>query len=157
VDSNQKIDPADRRIFVCDDDDSIRQMLKATLEAEGFQVSAARDGRDILKKAQEFRPHLLVTDLMMPGGGGYEVLRTLQMDEITRKIKVMVITGQSKDRSTIDMMKQEPNVVDFMEKPFHPEIFLNAVHKVLNTKNFQERNKKKEEDFPPEVKGFDLR
>lgn len=157
MDSNKKIDPVDRRVFICDDDDAVRQLLKVTLETEGFKVEAARDGRDILKKAQQFRPHLIVTDLMMPGGGGYEVLRTLQMDEITRKIKVMVITGHSKDRSTIDMMKQEPNVVDFLEKPFHPELLLAAVHKALNTLNYHERNAKRQDDFPPEVKGFDLR
>lgn len=145
----KKVNPSDKKILVVDDDDTILAMMKATFQAEGFQVRTARDGRNISAKAAEFKPDLIVTDLMMPGGSGYELLRTMQADQITRKIPVLIITGSHLDKSTQVLMRQEPNVAGFYEKPVRPETLLKHIHKLLNTlSREEERQQQRSQDFP---------
>jgi CheY-like chemotaxis protein len=129
---------SDMKIMLVDDDDSILQMIRASLEGEGFQVRTGRDARNFLKKAVDYKPDLIVTDLMMPGGGGYELLRSLQSDDITRKIPVLLMTGYSMDNSTKTMMQQEPNLAGYFEKPLRPEKLIRKVHEVLNTMSLEE-------------------
>src|SRR5688500_3737093 len=91
--SDNRRSAAEKKILVVDDDDGVVQMMRTTLEVEGFQVRTSRDGRDVLKKAVDFQPDLIVTDLMMPGAGGYDVIRNLQSDDLTRKTPVLIVTG----------------------------------------------------------------
>ncbi len=135
----KKANPQDKRVLLFDDDDSIRTMLQRTLEAEGFQVKTGRDGRNILPKALEFKPDLILTDLMMPGGSGYEVLRILQSDESTRSIPVFIMTGYTLDVSTKQLLQQEPNVKYFLEKPIRPDDMLSRIHKTLGTLSREEK------------------
>src|SRR5262245_7509536 len=107
--------------MVLDDDDSILQMIRMTLETEGFQVRTGRDAVDVLKKAVEYRPDLIICDLMMPGGGGYELIRSLQSDDLTRKTPILMVTGYSMDASTKAMIQQEPNLAGYFEKPIRGE------------------------------------
>lgn len=125
--------PSNKRILIVEDDDAVRQMLQTTLEVEGFNVKTARDGRNIMNVVQNFQPHLIISDVMMPGGGGYEVLRSLQAESASRKIPVLVISGYKFDDSTKNMLKQEPNVIGFLEKPLRPTSFTIKVHDILKT------------------------
>lgn len=129
----KKNNPSDKKIYVVDDDELVLSLLKVALEAEGFQVRTGRDGRNMLKKAQEFKPDLIVSDLMMPGGGGYEVLRSLQSDSETSHTPVLIITGSNMASSTKGMLQQESNLAGYLEKPIRPETLLRHVHKILNT------------------------
>jgi len=134
---------------VVDDDAEILAMLEMTLGAEGFIVKTGRDGRNILQKALEFQPDLIMADLMMPGGGGYEVLRSLQGDDLTRKTPVLIITGYEMNSSTKDMMKLEPNMAGYMEKPLRPYSLTSRIHEILNTKTPQEEQMEQNQQGPP--------
>jgi len=145
----KKSDPAEKKVLVIDDDEGITQVIRVTLDLEGFQVRVARDGRAILKRALDFMPDLIITDLMMPGGGGYELIRSLQTDNSTRKIPILMITGHHMDDSTKTMIEQEPNIVGFFEKPFRPERLVQKIHHVLNTTSRQERQEKDQSKAGP--------
>jgi len=146
--SPDKALPSTKKIMVFDDDDAILQLLKYSFESEGFQVRTGRDGSNILKKAVEYRPDLIVSDLMMPGGGGYEVLRLLQSDDLTRKIPVIMVTGFSMDSSTKTMIQQEPNLAGFFEKPLRQERLIQKTHQLLNTKSMQEQIQERQNQVP---------
>ena len=143
-----KAKPSDKKILIVDDDDSIIAMLKMAFSIEGFEVSTARDGREILKKANQFKPDLIISDLMMPGGGGYEVLRSLQSDPLTQKVPVFMITGSHMAASTKEMMQQEPNLAGYFEKPVRPETLIRAVHKRLNTLSREEERSLQRKEPP---------
>ena len=124
--------PASKLVLIVDDDESVRDLIEFVVKKEGFRIEKAVDGEDALQKARKLTPDLILLDLMLPKFGGFEILRELQSDE-TAGIPIVIITGRYTDRSTSDMIKQEPNVKDFIEKPVKPQILTALIHKVLRT------------------------
>lgn len=124
--------PADKLVLVVDDDESVRELIEFVVKKEGFRVEKAVDGEEALQKARQISPDLILLDLMLPKFGGFEILRELQSDE-TSGIPIIIITGRYTERSTSDMIKQEPNVKDFIEKPVKPQALAAAIHKILKT------------------------
>jgi DNA-binding response OmpR family regulator len=120
-----------KTILIIDDDDAIREFLEILIKKEGFKTEAVENGkvaRDLLKT---MKPDLIILDLMLPGYGGFEILRELQMDDETEKIPVIIITGKYLDRTTAEMIKMEPNVFDFLEKPIKNEVLISLIYKAL--------------------------
>ena len=92
----------------------------------------AVDGLDAGAKLEAHTPDLIITDLMMPGQGGYEFLRSLQ-GKASARIPVFIVTGSALDDSTIKMIRAEANVVEFVSKPVKMKPFVAALHKTLKT------------------------
>ena len=124
--------PEDKLVLIVDDDDSVRELLEFIVKKDGFRIEKASDGEEALTKARALSPDLILLDLMLPKFGGFEILRELQSDE-TSDIPIVIITGRYTDRSTADMIKQEPNVKDFIEKPVKPPVLSALIHKLLKT------------------------
>jgi DNA-binding response OmpR family regulator len=126
-------EPAEKTklVLIIDDDDGVRDLLTFMVKKEGFRAEVAVDGEDGVMKAERFRPDLILLDLMMPRYGGFEVLRQLQGSDLSR-IPIVIITGRYTDRSTAEMIRQESNVVDFLEKPLKPSVFAATLGRLLN-------------------------
>lgn len=120
-------------VLVIDDDEGIRELLTFLVKKEGCRAEVAVDGEDGFRKAEAVRPDLIVLDLMMPRYGGFEVLRQLQTSDL-KKIPIVVVTGRYTDRSTSEMIRQESNVVDFIEKPLKPAVFTAALARLLGSR-----------------------
>lgn len=129
---NISTNPSDKTILIVDDDDSVRELIEFIVKKEGFKTASTGDGEDAVNKAKTLSPNLILLDLMLPKFGGFEILRELQGDE-TANIPIIIITGRYTDRSTSEMIKQEPNVKDFLEKPVKPPVLAALIHKILNT------------------------
>jgi two-component system alkaline phosphatase synthesis response regulator PhoP len=124
--------PGEKTILVADDDESIRDLLTMCLQAEGFKLVLAVDGNDAIAKLERSTPDLIVTDLMMPGLGGFEFMRGLAAAGAGR-LPIVVITGSIMDASTVALLKQEGNVVDFFNKPVKMPKFIATIHRALRT------------------------
>ncbi|MBI5630949.1 MAG: response regulator [Elusimicrobia bacterium] len=124
--------PQDKLVMVIDDDESVRELLEFIVVKEGFKVCSASDGEEGVNKIQELIPDLVILDLMLPRYGGFEVLRQLQTGA-TAGIPIVVITGRYTDRTTAEMIRQESNVMDFLEKPIKPQVLGVTLHKILKT------------------------
>jgi CheY-like chemotaxis protein len=125
-------DPSEKLVLVVDDDESVRSFIEMCATTQGFQVVTAVNGLDAMEKLAARTPDLIVTDLMMPGQSGYEFLRALQAAGSGR-IPVFVVTGSLLDKSTIDLIRQEANVVEFIAKPVNTAKFIAALHAHLRT------------------------
>jgi two-component system, OmpR family, response regulator AdeR len=125
--------PADKLVLVVDDDESLLDMMEHVVKKEGFRTDRAADGNEALRKAEALNPDLIILDFMLPGMGGYEVLRALQASG-NGHIPIIIITGRQMDRKQIDMVRIEPNVREFMEKPLRPPVMAAAIHSVLKTR-----------------------
>ena len=108
-------------VLIIDDDDGVREFLSFVIAREGFRAEIAVDGEDGYQKAESCKPDLILLDLMMPRLGGFEVLRRLQTGELS-KIPIVVITGRYTDRAMAEMIRQESNVADFLEKPIKSNV-----------------------------------
>ncbi len=117
-------------VLVVDDDDGIRELLSLLITKEGFRAESAVDGEDARRKALALKPSLIVLDLMLPRYGGFELLRQLQGTELSG-VPIIVVTGRYTDRSTSDMIRQESNVAELLEKPVKVPRFVAALHRIL--------------------------
>ncbi len=124
--------PADKLVLVVDDDENVRAFLEMSVKNAGFKVATAADGIDATTQLNASPPDLIVTDLMMPGVGGYEFLRSLQGGS-DKRIPVFVVTGCALEDSTISLVRQEGNVVEFIPKPIGVPALVAALHKHLKT------------------------
>jgi DNA-binding response OmpR family regulator len=85
---------AKAKILCVDDDRPTVTIISGVLRKEDYEVEVALNGQDGLKKAHEFKPNLILLDIMMPGMDGYEVCRHLRDDAETAKIGVIMLTAK---------------------------------------------------------------
>lgn len=124
--------PGDKLVLVVDDDNSVLELIEFMVKKEGFRVEKAVDGAEALQRIQELHPDLVLLDLMLPRYGGFEILRQVQVGE-TANIPIVVITGRYTDHSTSEMIRQESNVVEFIEKPIKVPVLSALLHRILKT------------------------
>ena len=113
-------------ILVCDDDPSLRELVRAVLGPRYRFVEAA-DGAEALGLAREERPDLIVLDVMLPGLSGIEVLEELRNDAGLESIPVVVITAWSH----AELDAQVAGADRFVSKPFDPDDLSTAVEELL--------------------------
>ena len=83
-----------KRLLVIDDDPFLSKVVTHSLRLGGFEVYIAEDGPSGLKAAREYRPRLILLDVVMPGMSGLEVLLALKRDSRISDIPVIMLTSQ---------------------------------------------------------------
>lgn len=138
--------PASKLVMVVDDDSSMRDFMEFTVKKEGFRSETAADGREALRKIAAAPPDLILLDFMLPGVGGYEVLRELQATG-HGDVPIIVVTGREMDNASVELVRQEGNVKDFLQKPVGPTKLAAAMHRVLGTTPAHSPRKASSEEF----------
>jgi CheY-like chemotaxis protein len=124
--------PEEKLVLLVDDDESLLDLMEHVVKAEGFRTDRAEDGPEALRKAAALNPDLLILDMMLPGLGGYEVLRQLQAAG-QGDIPIIIVTGRQMDPKGVELIRQESNVKEFLEKPVRPAVLTTALHRLLRT------------------------
>lgn len=83
------------KVLICDDETSLRRVLKDRLQAEGFEVEEAGDGEEAIDKLKSFQPDLMLLDFVMPKKDGVEVLEEMRKDNSLKDTKVIMLTNLS--------------------------------------------------------------
>lgn len=115
-------------VHVVDDDPAMRDSLEFLFETAGLRARTYESGPALLAEAAALAPGCIVTDVRMPEMNGLELVRRLGEAGVT--LPVIVMTGHADVPLAVEAMKA--GVVDFIEKPFDDEMFLNAVRKALD-------------------------
>jgi two-component system OmpR family response regulator len=115
------------RILVVDDELSISELLSIALRYEGFEVETAADGAAALARFEEFRPHLLLLDVMMPGIDGFEVARRLA----ERRSEVPIIFLTARDTTEDKIRGLTLGGDDYVTKPFSIEELVARIRTIL--------------------------
>lgn len=137
-----------KKILVTDDDAAIRTLIVSVLSDE-YDVMESGDGLEALKLARDWRPDLVITDLMMPGMHGYELCGILKGPEGVRGVKIIV--ASSKSFST-DMAQARGAGADaYIVKPFTVSSFLSKVRDVLSFPGRQTASRARDEHGAPEA------
>jgi two-component system phosphate regulon response regulator PhoB len=105
-------------LLVCDDEEVLRDLVRATFEGEGFNVVEAQDGSEALEQARRRHPDLMVIDMMMPGASGLQTLRELRRDPELSSTPVIMLTARTQiaDRTAA----VEAGADYYLAKPFSP-------------------------------------
>jgi CheY-like chemotaxis protein len=114
-------------ILVVEDDADVRETLVLVLESEGFDVRAARDGREALEVLRGgFRPRLILLDLMMPVMNGWEFRAEMKRDPELASIPVVFVSAlePAPDRAAA------LDAAGFLHKPFDLDELLETVERV---------------------------
>jgi CheY-like chemotaxis protein len=109
-------------VLVADDDPDILLLMTLTLERDGYDVVAAKDGLGALEAAVERVPHLVLLDLMMPGLDGYEVTRRLRREPTTKHLPIVIVTAAAEESQAARAL--EAGADAYMKKPFSPRELL---------------------------------
>ena len=112
-----------KHIFLIDDDESMRTVLKGMLEFLGFQVYVYASAIEFLKVSMKAAPAVIITDMQMPDMSGVELQAELL--KRGRQIPIIFISGESTLPETISAMKQ--GAIEFLLKPFERDQLLSAV------------------------------
>src|SRR5262245_39432827 len=105
-------------VLIVEDRDSLRTMLRHALEAHGHTVLEARDEPEAIQELRKTRPVVVLTDLKLPVGDGFGILRAAK--ELDPGLPVVVMTAYGSIQDAVTAMKE--GALDFLAKPIEPEI-----------------------------------
>lgn len=118
-----------KKILVVDDETEFVDAVKMRLEANGYEVVAAYDGRDGVEKAKKERPDLILLDLVMPKSNGFEALSKIKSDLKTSAIPVVILTAKTESEYVMDAGKL--GATDYVVKPVSMQGLVDVVKKYL--------------------------
>lgn len=117
------------KVLIADDQESMRSLIRLTLDSGHFDILEAEDGPSAARIARDEQPDIVFLDWTMPGASGVEVCRELRGDPRTAGSKIVMVTGHS------DVSDQAAGFAagadDYIIKPFSPLELLDKVSEVL--------------------------
>jgi two-component system alkaline phosphatase synthesis response regulator PhoP len=139
-----KDNQVEKRILVIEDDRHIAEGLELNLSLKGHQVRIARDGGRGLREWREWRPHLIVLDIMLPGIDGLNVLRNIRLED--EKLPILILSAKATVDDKIKGLTY--GVDDYLTKPFNLEEFLLRVDRLLARGHWQQHQGALADDSP---------
>lgn len=119
------------KILVVDDNQIFRRLSIEALKSNGFSIFEASNTIDALQVVKNSLPDLILTDILMPGLDGFELLRRLRQNAEFDQIKVIFYTGTFGDEAELKFAK-EMGVTALLQKPLHPKDLCLAIEKALS-------------------------
>jgi two-component system alkaline phosphatase synthesis response regulator PhoP len=117
------------KILIVDDEPDIIEILQFNLENEGYKVISAVNGKEGLKLADQYIPHLIILDLMMPVMDGIEACERLRMDKKFNNSVIMFLSARGEDYSQVAAF--EAGADDYITKPIKPRVLNSKVKALL--------------------------
>jgi DNA-binding response OmpR family regulator len=117
-----------KTVLLVEDDESVRQLVKATLAGSDYEVIEAKDGLEGLLLMEMHKPDAVVLDLMMPDVGGERMLAQLRATPETKRTPVVIITGKPEVAPEVIGLVGKEN---FFPKPFDPDAVMERIQALL--------------------------
>ncbi|WP_050990899.1 response regulator [Bradyrhizobium genomosp. I (2014)] len=117
---------ARKRVLLADDNTDMRGYVRRLLEGQGYLVDEARDGEVALALAQEAKPDLILTDVMMPRLDGFGLLKRVRNDPKLADIPVLMLSARAGEESKVEGL--EAGADDYLIKPFAARELVARVH-----------------------------
>jgi len=156
ADMTRKFDPDDAgkptlpvRVLVVDDEPMIRQLLTDVLGDAGYTVDTVANGEEAILKLRDVRYDFIITDLMMPGMSGIQVLETVK--QLDPETEVIVMTGYASLNTAIECMKL--GAADYLNKPINIDEIRIILTRMVEKKRLVQ--KAREVDFYKELSRTD--
>jgi DNA-binding NarL/FixJ family response regulator len=118
-----------KRLLVVEDDARLLEAIAACLEQEDYEVMTARNGDDALVRIAETIPDLIVSDVMMPRGDGYSLVKNLRQSPRTDLIPIVFLTAKDGRANRLNGIRA--GVDAYLTKPFEPEELIATIKNIL--------------------------
>lgn len=138
-----------KRILIADDEPDILEIIQYNLTKEGYEVITAKDGNEAIEKAKQFKPQLIILDIMMPHKTGIEVCSILRSQPQFQQTLIIFLTALNDEPSHIKGL--ETGADDYISKPISPKILVSRVNAL-----FRRINKTEEEGKPIKVGNINI-
>ncbi len=125
-----------QRVLIIDDDETVRDVLQSFLVNKGFEVTLAVDGQSGIDCIKSSSFDIILTDLIMPGINGIEVLK--EITTLNIKTPVLVITAFGTVQTAVEAMKL--GAFEYVTKPFNLDEIMIVINKALNVSKLQKEN-----------------
>ena len=135
------------KILIVDDDQDIVEFISYNLRGKGYHTSTASDGVEAIRKAKEFRPDLILMDVMMPNKDGIETVKELRQLPDFDETPILLLTALTDEKSEITGLNIGAD--DYLTKPIKPELLASRISAAL-------RRFKKDEDQDQKLTFGDL-
>ncbi|HZW48394.1 MAG TPA: response regulator [Microvirga sp.] len=119
-------------ILIVDDVEENIEIVRVRLEAQGYDIATAANGREALEQTGRVRPDLIMLDIMMPEMDGIEVTKRLKSDEALRAIPIILLTAKSSIKDVVAGLDAGGD--DYLTKPFEPATLVARVRSLLRIK-----------------------
>ncbi|HEY6898263.1 MAG TPA: diguanylate cyclase [Rhodocyclaceae bacterium] len=133
------------RVMLVEDDRTTRMLLRAIVESGGHEVIEAANGEDGFNRALEFRPHLIVTDWVMPVMSGVEMAKALRNTKPGRDMYIMILTAIDEEERLIEAF--DSGVDDYITKPLRPKTIAARLRAGLRVVSLQQDNAHDQEEL----------
>jgi len=117
-----------KKVLLVEDDESVRQLVRVTLQMHDYEVVEAKDGLEGLLFLDMHKPDAVVLDLMMPDVGGERMLAQLRQTEETKRTPVVIITGKPEVAPEVIGLVGQDN---FFPKPFDPDAVIDRLNALV--------------------------
>ena len=122
---------ATKRILVIDDDPTTTRIIEHFLQKENYLVSSSPSGIEGLKQALKETPSLILLDIMMPDLNGFQFLSIFRKDEDNAKVPVVILSSLAEEADVLKGLSV--GAVDYITKPFSPQVLLAKIKKNISS------------------------
>lgn len=129
------------KILVVDDEPDIVEFISYNLKSKGYQIASAKDGIEAIKKAKEFRPDLILLDVMMPNKDGLQTLKEMRQLPDFENTAIIFLTALSDEKSEIEGLNLGAD--DYIAKPIKPELLVTRIAAALRRTKVDEDQEQK--------------
>jgi two-component system alkaline phosphatase synthesis response regulator PhoP len=124
------------KILIADDEPDILEIIEFNLQANGYEVTTAKNGDEAFEKAKKIMPDLVILDIMMPGKNGIEVCNLLRMMPAFKETLIVFLTALSDE--TTEIKGLESGADDYLTKPISPKILISKINALFRRLNKDE-------------------
>src|ERR1017187_6993665 len=124
------------KILIVDDEESNLMLLTQWLIPLGYDIELALNGKEAVQKTRDYRPDLIILDIMMPVMNGYEACSLIKTDPETNNIPVIMVTALNDRESKLKGLSVSAN--DFLSKPIDQAELTIRVTNLLKIKAFED-------------------
>jgi two-component system alkaline phosphatase synthesis response regulator PhoP len=128
------------KIFIVEDDESIKELICYALNNSGFMSYGFEDANGLYKEMESTLPNLIVLDIMLPGDDGYEILYNIRSNNNTKNIPVIMLTAKNSEYDKIKGLDMGAD--DYITKPFGVMELISRINAVLRRSTKIEINNK---------------
>jgi two-component system alkaline phosphatase synthesis response regulator PhoP len=135
------------KILIVDDEPDIVEFISYNLKSKGYLIATAKDGVEAIRKAKDFRPNLILLDIMMPNKDGIETIKELRSLPEFDDTAIIFLTALNDEKYEIEGLKIGAD--DYITKPIKPELLVTRIGSAL-------RRFRKDEDQDQKLEFGDL-